>query len=95
MYTIFFAAAVPSVLLFLLLRPRCPPHWCLQIVLVPSAFVMSIIWLNIMANEVVSVMRAFGLLLSIDTGAPLAGPWNPSFPLGVCPSNHVSTHVYQ
>lgn len=40
----------------------------MQIVLVPSAFVMAIIWLNVIANEVVSIMRAFGLLLSIDTG---------------------------
>lgn len=32
------------------------------------AFVMSIAWLNIEANEVVAVLDSFGLLFSIDTG---------------------------
>ncbi len=47
------------------------PHLGLQLVLVPAAFVMAIVWLNVMANEIVSVMRAFGLLLNIDTGEPM------------------------
>lgn len=68
-YNPMYVASLPSLLLFLLLRPRRPPHWVLQLVLVPLAFVMAIIWLNIIANEVVSVLRAFGLLLNINTGA--------------------------
>ena len=36
--------------------------------LVPMAFIMAVVWLNLEANEVVSVLRAFGLLLNIDTG---------------------------
>ena len=32
------------------------------------AFIMAIVWLNLEANEIVSVLRAFGLLLNIDTG---------------------------
>ena len=32
------------------------------------AFVMAIVWLNLEANEIVSVLRAFGLLLNVDTG---------------------------
>ena len=40
----------------------------MQIVLGVAAFVMSIAWLNIEANEVVSLLQAFGLLCSIDTG---------------------------
>ena len=57
-----------SALLFLVLSSKKPPHWSIQCVLVPITFLMSIIWLNIVANEVVSVLRSFGLLLGIDTG---------------------------
>ena len=57
-----------SVLLFFLLQPDKPPHWIMQIVLGVSAFVMSIAWLNLEANEVVSLLEAFGLLFSVDTG---------------------------
>ena len=62
------AGLVLTVLLVLSLRPKRPPHWSMQLVLVSFAFVMSIIWLNLEANEVVSVLKAFGLLLDIDTG---------------------------
>lgn len=41
----------------------------MQILLVPVTFASAIVWLNIIANEVVSILRAFGLLLHIDTGA--------------------------
>lgn len=64
----FFAALLPSTLLFILLSWKKPPHWSLQILLVPMAFIMAIVWLNLEANEIVSVLRAFGLLLNIDTG---------------------------
>lgn len=67
------SASLLSLLLFALLRPHRPPHWLLQLFLVPSAFVMAIIWLNIIASEVVSIMRAFGLLLSINTGTCVVG----------------------
>ena len=40
----------------------------MQILLVPMAFIMAIVWLNLEANEIVSVLRAFGLLLNINTG---------------------------
>ena len=62
------AGAAISVLLFCVLRRHTPPHWCMQVLLVPASFGVSIVWLNIIANEVVSVLRAFGLLLNIDTG---------------------------
>ncbi len=57
-----------SIAMAFALRPRTPPHWVMQIVLVPAAFIMSIVWLNIIATEVVCVLQAVGLLLSIDTG---------------------------
>ena len=57
-----------SVGLFFLLSRTNPPHWSFQIVLGTLAFVMSIAWLNIEANEVVAVLDAFGLLFDIDTG---------------------------
>ena len=62
------AGVAISILLFLVLSSKNPPHWSMQCVLVPIAFVISIVWLNILANEVVSILRSFGLLLSIDTG---------------------------
>jgi len=32
------------------------------------AFVMSIAWLNLEANEVIAVLEAYGILFDIDTG---------------------------
>ena len=52
----------------ILLRPNKPPHWAMMAVLVTLAFIMSIVWLHILANEVVSVLSSLGLLLNIDTG---------------------------
>ena len=66
--TFSFTGVSISVLLFLVLSSKQPPHWSLQLILVPAAFTMAIVWLNIIANEVVSVLKAFGLLLNIDTG---------------------------
>jgi len=40
----------------------------MQIVLGVAAFVMSVAWLNIEANEVVNVLNAFGLSFNIDPG---------------------------
>ena len=59
---------VISVALFFLISSKKPPHWTMQIVLGVMAFVMSIAWLNIEANEVVAVLDAFGLCFGIDTG---------------------------
>ncbi len=51
-----------------MVKSNRPPHWSVQAVLGILAFVMSIAWLNIEANEVVAVLQAFGLLFWIDTG---------------------------
>lgn len=56
------------VVLFFALSRKRPPHWIMQIVLMIGAFVMSIAWLNIIANEVVSVLQAMGLLVGVSTG---------------------------
>ena len=40
----------------------------MQVVLMVAAFVMSICWLYLIADEVVSVLQALGLLASISTG---------------------------
>lgn len=61
-------ALVPSGALFTLLCCKKPPHWSLKLPLVPTAFIMAVVWLNLEANEIVSILRAFGLLLNIDTG---------------------------
>lgn len=42
-------------------------HWVMQIILGALAFFMSIAWLNIEANEVVSVLETFGLAFKVDT----------------------------
>lgn len=59
---------VISILMAVCLRPHRPPHWGMLVVLVSLAFVMSIVWLNIIASEVVGVLTALGLLLNIKTG---------------------------
>ena len=63
-----FPGLVLSVSLFFLLSWKKPPHWSMQIVLGVAAFVMSVAWLNIEANEVVNVLNAFGLSFNIDPG---------------------------
>ena len=55
-------------MVFFLLKVKSPPHWSMQIVLGTLAFIMSIAWLNIEANEVVAILDAFGLCFGIDTG---------------------------
>lgn len=57
-----------SVVLFFLLKVKSPPHWSMQIVLGALAFIMSIAWLNIEANEVVAILDTFGLCFGIGTG---------------------------
>lgn len=63
-----FTGLVISVVTLALLRPSRPPHWAMLIVLVSLAFILSIVWLNIIANEVVGVLTSLGLLLNIKTG---------------------------
>lgn len=67
-YNFLYIALVPSAALFILLHCKKPPHWSLKLPLVPTAFIMAVVWLNLEANEIVSILRAFGLLLNIDTG---------------------------
>lgn len=62
------AGIVISVFMAVLLRPSRPPHWGMLAVLVSLAFIIAIVWLNIIANEVVGVLTALGLLLNIKTG---------------------------
>ena len=64
-----FAGVLLSVAIFFALSSKKPPHWTMQSILVPSAFIMAIVWLNIEATEVVSVLKALGLMLNIDTGS--------------------------
>lgn len=59
---------VLSVLLLLILSPQKSPHWTLQIVLILAAFATSITWLNIIANEIISILQTFGILFDINTG---------------------------
>ena len=56
-----------SVVLFFVIG-KTRPHWIVQSLLGLAAFVMSIAWLNIEANEVVSILESFGLAFNIDTG---------------------------
>ena len=56
-----------SIVLFFLVSSK-QPHWIMQIVLGVAAFVMSIAWMYLIANEVVSLMQAMGLLFGVDTG---------------------------
>ena len=67
---------VISVLMGVLLRPSKPPHWAMLAVMVSLAFILSIVWLNIIANEVVGVLTALGLLLNIKTGQSSIAMYN-------------------
>lgn len=40
----------------------------MQFVLMIGAFAMSIAWLNVLANEIVSILQALGVLFGISTG---------------------------
>ena len=57
-----------SVVLFFVLSRKNPPHWILQWILLVLAFAMSIAWLKVIADEVVSILQALGLLSGISTG---------------------------
>ena len=62
------SASLLCVPLFFLLSWKRPPNVVMQIVLMIAAFVMSVLWLYLIANEVVSVLQALGLLTKISTG---------------------------
>jgi sodium/potassium/calcium exchanger 6 len=57
---------VVDILVHYYLKPK-GLHWSLQLVVAFLAFVTSIAWLNIEANEVVSILESFGLAFNIDT----------------------------
>jgi sodium/potassium/calcium exchanger 6 len=57
---------VVDILVHYYLKPK-GLHWALQLVVAFLAFVTSIAWLNIEANEVVSILESFGLAFNIDT----------------------------
>lgn len=57
-----------SLLLLLVLSPKKHPNWVLHLLLTVFAFAATVIWLNIIANEIVSILQALGLLLSVNTG---------------------------
>ena len=61
-------AIVLCVFLFFILSSKRPPNRVMQFVLMVGAFAMSIAWLNVLANEIVSVLQALGILFGISTG---------------------------
>ena len=63
----FSIGGILSVVLFFVIG-KTRPHWIVQSLLGLAAFVMSIAWLNIEANEVVNILESFGLAFNIDTG---------------------------
>ena len=74
MWTISAAVSPLSVVLFFTLSRKKPPHWIMQWLLMLLAFVMSVAWLKVIADEVVSILQALGLLSGISTGeTPLSG----------------------
>ena len=54
--------------MLLTLRPNRRPGQVMQVVLMIGAFIMSIAWLNVIANEIVSVLQSLGLLATVSTG---------------------------
>ena len=59
-----------TLLIYFIVTKGRPPHWALQGVLGLMGFVMAIAWLNLVANELVSVLEALGLAFNIDSGRP-------------------------
>ena len=57
-----------SILLLLVLNPKKHPNWFLHFFLTVVAFAATVIWLNIIANEIVSALQALGLLINVNTG---------------------------
>ena len=67
-YLHMFAVSPLSVILFFVLSRKNPPHWIMQWILMVAAFAMSVAWLKVIADEVVSILQALGLLSGISTG---------------------------
>ena len=61
-------AIVLCIFLFFVVSSKRPPNPVMQFVLMIGAFAMSIAWLNVLANEIVSVLQALGILFGISTG---------------------------
>lgn len=70
LYSLCILVSPLCVVLVIFLRYNKPPHWVMQIFLMIGAFVMSVAWLNVIANEVVSILQALGLIAGISTGKP-------------------------
>ena len=62
--------------MLLTLRPNRRPGQVMQVVLMIGAFIMSIAWLNVIANEIVSVLQSLGLLATVSTGTFAVGTLN-------------------
>ena len=61
-------AIVLCIFLFFVVSSKRPPNPVMQFVLMIGAFAMSIAWLNVLANEIVSILQALGVLFGISTG---------------------------
>ena len=66
-----FAGMFLSVLLFFAISKDSPPRWHVQTVLALSAFTTAICWLSILADEIVDVLEALGLIFNIEAGTAL------------------------
>ena len=56
----------------------------MQFVLMIGAFAMSIAWLNVLANEIVSILQALGILFGISTGERESKQTKKNMPLIDC-----------
>ena len=57
--------ALGSVALWLSTSGGAPPPWLAA--MVASGFVMTVVWLNLLANEMVALVEAFGIMLGVST----------------------------
>ena len=57
--------ALGSAALWLATSGGAPPRWLAA--LVAAGFVMTIVWLNLLANEMVALVEAFGVMLGVST----------------------------
>ena len=64
----FLTGMILSVPLFFIISKGSPPRWPVQIILAVSAFTTAVCWLSILADEIVNVLEALGLILNIEAG---------------------------
>ena len=77
-------AIVLCIFLFFVLSSKRPPNRVMQFVLMIGAFAMSIAWLNVLANEIVSILQALGILFGISTGERESKQKKKNMPLIDC-----------